>query len=77
MTLTVNVGTMNKPRQIVRTSPEIEALIRRTVSETDGDHLNQTQAAVRAVLKVTEMTASDALNVVKMVRAEESWWPIL
>lgn len=56
-------------RQVVRTSPEIEALVRRTIDGTEGDYLTQTQMAVRAVKREFGMSPVDALNVVRMVRA--------
>lgn len=58
-------------RQVQRTSPEIETFIRVTLEGLAGeDYQTQTERTVRAVREEFGMDAPDALQVVRMVRAD-------
>ncbi len=54
--------------------PDLENVIRQTLGDAQAagkDHLSQTELAVRAVLRARpDMTASDALAAVNLVRHE-------
>ncbi len=72
--VTKRVLTSRQVRSHTTMDPDLENVIRQALADAEAagrDHLGQTEHAVRAALQVRpDMTASDALTAVNMVRHE-------